>query len=103
MPQLTTDVRSAIRFFAFFVGNGTLGIADVFKDFEGDYRDSLLGYGSDLERLFAIFTNVLDVREDGTVTNEHAAGQRAAQWWRARLDPTYVVEPPFEDWECELV
>lgn len=102
MAHLSQHTRAAVRFFAFFVGNGTLGINDVFQDYDGDYRDSLLGMGSDLEGLFSVFVNVLDVNEDGMVTNESAAGRRAAQWWRRELDPSYVVEPPFEEWELTL-
>ncbi|WP_435830459.1 DUF7677 family protein [Micromonospora echinospora] len=28
---------------------------------------------------------------------------RAAQYVRRYCDPDYVVDPPFEDWETELV
>lgn len=102
MAHLSTHTRSVVRFFAFFVGNGTLGINDVFSDYDGDYRDALLGTGSDLEGLFSIFVNVLDVDEQGRVTNEADAGRRAAQWWRSQIDSAYLVDPPFAEWELEL-
>lgn len=99
MAQLPEDVRSAIRFFAFYVGNGTVD-NDLLDGF--DYRASIMRFGSDLETVFAIFTNVLDVNESGEVTNfDHAKG-RAAQWIRSYVDPDYAVDPPFESWEGEL-
>lgn len=100
MAQLSPEVRSACRFFAFFLGNGTLGINDVLDGI--DYKEFLLDFGSTLERTFAIFVNVLDVQADGKVSNEAAAGRRAAQWLRQYNDPSYVVTPPFEEWEVEL-
>jgi hypothetical protein len=92
-------VRTALRFFAFYLGNGTL-VLDLLDGI--DYRSELMTFGSGLEQVFAIFTNVLDVDEQGRVTNEGDAEYRAAQWIRHRRDPAYVVDPPFEEWETEL-
>jgi hypothetical protein len=100
MAQLSAGVRSACRFFAFYAANGTLAL-EVMGDHEP--REVLTeGVGSPWEQAMAIFTNVLDVADDGTVTNESAAMRRAAQYLRSYLDPNYVVEPPFEGWEVEL-
>jgi hypothetical protein len=100
MAHLPENVRSAIRLFAFYVGNGTVNVELL----DGiDYRPALMEFGSDLERVFAIFSNVLDVDEAGLVTNFDQASWRAAQWIRSYLDPDYTVQPPFEDWEFELV
>lgn len=100
MAHLPEDVRSAIRLFAFYVGNGTVDL----KLLDGiDYRPALIEFGSDLERVFAIFSNVLDVDDAGRVTNFDQASRRAAQWIRSYLDSGYTVQPPFEDWELELV
>jgi hypothetical protein len=52
---------------------------------------------------FAIFTNVLDIDENGLVTNADAAHRRAAQWIRARYDPSYRIDPPLQAWETELI
>jgi putative transposase len=41
-------------------------------------------------------------KPDGTVTNTDAAHHRAAQWIRARCDPTYQIDPPLQPWETEL-
>jgi hypothetical protein len=100
VAHLPEDVRSALRFFAFYLGNGTLEL-DLLDGI--DYRTELMTFGSDLERVFAIFANVLDVDDQGRVTNEGDAIYRAAQWIRRRCDPTYVVDPPFEEWETELI
>lgn len=100
MSQLPEGVRSACRFFGFYLGNGTLA-TDVMAGC--DYLPVLAeGYGSTLEQTLAVFVNVLDVDADGRVLNEDAAGRRAAQYLRSYCDPQYVVEPPFEDWELEL-
>jgi hypothetical protein len=100
MAQLPVGVRSACRFFAFYAANGTLAL-DVMG--HHDPRAALAeGVGSPWEQAMAIFTNVLDVAADGTVRNESGAMRRAAQYLRSYLDPGYLVEPPFEDWELEL-
>ncbi|WP_455357378.1 DUF7677 family protein [Streptomyces sp. SYSU K217416] len=98
MTHLPTDVRASLRFFAFYLRNGTLDI-DLLDGF--DYW-SELQFGSDLEMVFAIFTNVLEVDEHGQTLNDGDAQYRAAQWVRRRCDPSYQVEPPFEAWETEL-
>lgn len=99
MAHLPRDVRSSLRFFAFFVANGTLAV-DLLGDI--DYRSELVDTGSNLEMVFAVFANVLEVDESGQVTNHDGAAYRAAQWIRAHCDDAYEVEPPFEDWEVEL-
>jgi hypothetical protein len=50
----------------------------------------------------AFFTNVIEVDDSGRVSNVDEAEHRAAQWIRRCCDPTYVVDPPFQDWEIEL-
>lgn len=99
MAQLPEDVRAALRFFAFYLANGTL-VMDLLEDF--DYRSTVMAYGSGLEQVFAIFANVLDVNDVGEVTNYGDAEYRAAQWIRRVCDSTYEVDPPFADWEIEL-
>lgn len=99
MAQLPEDVRSALRFFAFYLAEGTL-VMDLLQDI--DYRAIFMTYGSGLEQVFAIFANVLDVNEAGQVTNYTDAEYRAAQWIRRACDDAYQVSPPFADWELEL-
>jgi len=101
MAQLPPSVRSEGRLFAFYLGNRTLAL-DILADV--DYLDpNDPGLGSALETAFAIFLNVLDVDDRGQVTNAETAQRRAAQYLRSYCDPAYVVEPPFEDGEVELL
>ncbi|BCY05507.1 hypothetical protein [Actinoplanes sp. L3-i22] len=99
MSQLPGDVRAAYRFFAFFLANGTLCL-DLLDGI--DYRPALMAYGSASEQVMAIFSNVLDVDDQGHVTNLGDAEWRAAQYIRRLCDPTYTVTPPFEPWELDL-
>ncbi|MFD4402486.1 hypothetical protein ACFWPH_06935 [Nocardia sp. NPDC058499] len=99
MEHLPIDVRAAIRFFAFYIANGTVDLELL----DGiDYKPQLMASGSALEMVFAIFTNVLRIDEAGKVVNEDEAQERAAQWIRAYCDREYRVDPPFEAWETEL-
>lgn len=91
MHRIPKDVRGAIRFFAFFVANGTL-CRDVLAEV-GDYRPALFEFGSALEKVFAIYTNVLEYDGDGKPTNDAWAARRAAQWIRAYHDPDYAADP----------
>jgi len=84
----------------FYLANGTLCM-DLLEEF--DCRSHLLKFGSDLEAVYAIFTNVLDVDERGEVTNYGDDELRAAQWIRRKCDPEYKITPPREPWEAELV
>ena len=99
MAKLSEDFRSYLRFFAFYVGNGSL-CDEVFGDF--DYRARLLEDGNALEQLFAIYTNVLELDDRGKVLNNEIATKRVAQWLRSWLDNAYSLHPPFEPWELEL-
>ncbi|MFF5019886.1 hypothetical protein [Streptomyces sp. NPDC001165] len=99
MSKIPLDLRASIRHFAFTLGNGTLDI-QLLGDI--DYRPALVAFGSELEMVFTIFTNLLEVDEGGTVTNYDHAARRAAEWIREYCDPDYVVEPAFADWETEL-
>ncbi len=99
MGHLPVDVRASLRLFAFYLANGTIDV-DLLDGF--DYRPTVFHSGSSLERVFAIYGNVLRVDADGQVTNGGEAEYRVAQWIRACCDPDYRVEPPFEDWETEL-
>jgi hypothetical protein len=57
---------------------------------------------SALEAAMAIYANVLRVNESGQVLNARGAEGRAAQWIRSYVQPGYVVDPPFENWETAL-
>ncbi len=97
--HLPVDVRASLRFFAFYLANGTIDV-DLLDGF--DHRPVLFQFGSSLEEVFAIYANALEVDADGAVLNDGDAQYRAAQWIRRACDPTYEVEPPFQAWETEL-
>jgi hypothetical protein len=102
MAQLSVDARSALRMFAYLLANGTLA-PEILGDNIDDYRPNLVEYGSELELVFAIFTNVLEFDDaTGLPTNESHAQERAAQWIRSYCDPTYEIDPPLAEWEAEL-
>jgi hypothetical protein len=99
VTRLSEDLRASLRLFAFYLANGTVDT----KILDGiDYRPSLMDFGSNLEMVFTIFTNLLELDEAGNVTNDGVATQRAAEWIRHYCDPGYSVDPPFEPWETEL-
>ncbi len=96
---LSHSASGAIRQFAFWVANGTVALPLL----EGhDYRSILLREPGAMERIFAIFANVLALDHKGNVTNAKAAEYRAGQWLRAYVDHQYTAEPAFEDWELAL-
>jgi hypothetical protein len=97
--KLSDSTSAALRTFAYWVANGTVGHPLL----EGlEYRQVLFDEPSAMERLFAIFANVIELDEAGNVTNAKHAEQRAAQWLRAYLEPGFVIEPALEDWEVAL-
>jgi hypothetical protein len=98
MPQLSHSVSGALRMFGFWLANGTVGLP-LLKgiDYSCIFREP-----SALEAALAIFANVLRFDEHGRVLNAKRAEFRAAQCIRRYVDRTYVVDPPFEDWETRL-
>ncbi|RZQ61463.1 DUF7677 family protein [Amycolatopsis suaedae] len=98
--KLSTGTSGALRTFAFWIANGTVGhplLDDI------DYWDALGESPSHLEMPFAIFANVLELDDDGEPVNAKYAERRAAayiyQYMTGRLPDG---EPPFEDWELRL-
>jgi hypothetical protein len=99
MQKLGNSFSATLRTFAFWVANATVGHPLL----EGlEYRQVLLEEPSAMERLFAIFANVIELDDAGNVTNAKHAEHCAAQWLRAYLEPGFVIEPPLEDWEMAL-
>ena len=98
MVKLSTSFRYHIRTFSFWVANRTVGMPVL----EGIDYSCIFSEPSALEQAYAIYCNVLDLDDAGTVLNDRQAQQRAAQYIRQYCEPAYVVEPPFEDWEVHL-
>jgi hypothetical protein len=99
MASLPIEVREALRMFAFYLGNGTV---DVKVLGDGYNYDSIFTSPSDLEMVFAIWANHLEYDEEGNLVNAYTGRRRAAQYIRRYIDPSYIVDPPFEDWEIDL-
>ena len=67
--------------------------------------DYLPLYGNEpsaIEQVFAIYANVIELDNTGKVLNAKFAKKRATDYLRAYCDPSFKVEPPFEDWEVQL-
>jgi hypothetical protein len=91
-------VSHAFRQFSFWLANGTAGLPLL----EGVDYSAIFSEPSALEQTYAIFANCLELDEVGGVLNEKSAERRAAQFIKSYVEPTYVVDPPFEDWEVQL-
>jgi len=98
MAKLNESFRSDLRFFAFYLANGTL-CNDILGDF--DYSE-FLTWGSNLEMAFAIWSNVIQLDDEGNSLNSEVAAERVAQFIRRYIDKDYEVQPHFEPWETEL-
>ena len=98
MAKLSPFVRGSVRQFALWVANRSVGHPLL----EGIDYAAIFEEPSALEAAFAVFCNVLDVDDRGTVTNFRAAEVRAAEYIRAYCDPDFQPAVPFEDWEVEL-
>jgi len=97
--KLSHSVSGALRTFSYWVANGTLGLPLL----DGiDYRCILSEEPSALEQIYAIFANVLEFDDDGQVLNAKYAEQRAAQWLRRYMDPTFEIVPELAYWEVAL-
>lgn len=97
--KLSPEFPGALRTFSFWIANGSVGLPLL----EGiDYRPEMLASPSLMEQAYAIFANVIELSGDGIPTNAKYAEYRAAQYIRRYCDRTYVVDPPFENWEVEL-
>ena len=97
MQHLSHSFSGALRTFAYFMASGTqYTLEDI------NYLDL---YGNDpsaIEQVYAIFANVLQLDDTGRVMNAHYAQKRATDYLRAYFDPSFRVEPPYEDWEVAL-
>jgi hypothetical protein len=95
--RLPHEVSGALRTFSYFLASGTHYML------EGVPYLALYGKEpSAIEQTYAIFANVIEVDEEGRVTNLKHAEKRATDYLRSYCDPAFRVEPPFEDWEVEL-
>ncbi|MDT0595759.1 DUF7677 family protein [Glaciecola petra] len=95
--KLSNDFSGALRIFAYFMSSGRHNMLEGINYLEL--------YGSEpsaIEMVFAIFVNVLELDEDGNVTNFKYAQKRATDYLRSYCDRDFEVNPPYEDWEITL-
>lgn len=95
--KLGDSFSGALRTFAYFMASGTMNTLRGV--------DYLTAYGSEpsaIEQVFAIYANVIELDDDRNVINAKYAEKRATDYLRAYFDPTFVVDPPYEDWEVAL-
>lgn len=96
--HLPPGVSGAMRLFAFWVANGTVGLPLL----EGiDYWVDMRESPSLMEQVFAIFANVLVVDAEGNAVNSKEAERRASMWIRQYCTGV-APDPPLEDWEVRL-
>ena len=104
--ELSDDFKSCLRHFVYYYTNGTLPYVIEDEVLKGvDYREDLKHEASLVETTFAIYTNNIQMDENGKVLNNMYAMKRAAQWIRhvcGEFDENYKEEPEFEDWETYL-
>jgi hypothetical protein len=95
--KLGNSFSGALRKFAYFIASGT------HHNLEGiDYLSLFGEEPSAIERVFAIFANVIEIDKNGDVINAKYAEKRATDYLKLYCNPRFIVEPPFEDWELEL-
>jgi hypothetical protein len=95
--KLSTSFSGALRTFAYFMASGTHFYLEGV-----DYLDLYGKEPSAIEQAFAIYVNVIELDENGTVLNAKYAEKRAADYLRSYCDPDFEVDPPFADWELAL-
>ncbi len=96
--HLSDAFSGALRTFAFWVANGTVGLPLL----DGiDYWQDMRQSPSLMEQVFAIYANVIRLDATGRPVNEGDAQRRAAEWIRQYM----TGQPPdeeWEDWELDL-
>ncbi|QQR88489.1 MAG: hypothetical protein IPJ76_16555 [Flavobacteriales bacterium] len=95
--HLGDSFSGALRTFAYFMSSGTHYMLEGV-----DYMKFYGAAPSVIEKVFAIYANVIKLDSEGAVVNAKWAEKRATDYLRAYCDPNYVVNPPFDDWETAL-
>lgn len=98
--RLSPGASGVIRRFAGWVAAGSVGrpILDGIN-----YWDELKDSPSQMEICFAVFSNVLELDEQGNPTNAKYAERRAATWlYRYCTGDLPAGEPDLQPWECAL-
>jgi len=97
MQKLSHSFSGALRTFAFWVANRSVGQPLL----DGIDYSCIFEEPSALESAFAIFANNIEMDDEGNVLNAKWAEHRAAQSILSYVTGAEVI-PPFEDWETAL-
>ena len=104
--KLSISMRSALRLFTYYYANQTLGfVSGIPKLTAFNYLEEMHEMPSNVEMMYSIFANNIEMDVEGRVVNFDHSVKRASQFVASCLfdaENNYVVEPPFEDWEIEL-
>lgn len=95
--RMHPELRGVLARFSLWIANGTVG----YPLLNGVDYSEVLREPSAMEMVYTVFTNNLELDEDGAPLNARYCEERAAQWLRQYCDRSYVVEPPWADHECE--
>ncbi len=102
--KLSGNFRHHLNLFVYYLYNNTLifAIRDSSLLKELDYLSEFEDMSpTNMEMLFAVFTNNINMDESGKVINAEYAFTRAAEFLRLICDEEYNVELPFEAWETD--
>jgi hypothetical protein len=97
MAKLSKPLCGTLRTFAFWLANRSLGSPLL----DGVDYSAIFHEPSALEATFAIFANVIEVDEQGSVLNAKWAERRAAQWVLQYVTGK-AADPPLAEWELSL-
>ena len=95
--KLSHSFKSSFRNFAYFLSSG--------NHYNLKGIEYLTLYGEEpsaIEQVYAIYINVIEMDEEGTVLNASYAEKRATDHLRRYCDKEFIVTPPYEDWEVTL-
>jgi hypothetical protein len=103
--HLSTEFRGDLRFFAFFVANGTLFAGKPWPQYDFPYIESLLGKDGVFGKLFTIFVNrwqpcSLEQRARGDLSFNPS--YRAEQYLMNHVDSGYQIEPALKPAELDV-
>lgn len=96
---ISEDARASLRFFAFYVGNGTLFLPREPGEDEVDYLDALVEPGPRLGQLFCVYAHACAADLRGEPRG--SPSRRAALWFRRTFRPDQPLAPPVEAHELE--
>ncbi len=95
-PEPSEDERGSLRFFAFYVGNGTLFLPREPDHDEVDYLEVLVDPGPRLGQLFCVYAHAWAAALRGQPRGDMSPGTRAATWLRQTFRPDQPLAPPIE-------